>query len=181
MTKPLSRAKRPHHVRLDNMVYFISASTFNHARYLTPVSHKILLQEELFTVASLHGITIEAWVILDNHYHLLFQLEHGQNLASFFKQLHGRTARMFNDKDRVKGRTVWYNYWDKCVNSEEDYWGKFNYLHYNPIKHGYVQRLHDWPFSSFWFYLETKGLEWLNECWRSYPIKDFRVGEDDLF
>jgi putative transposase len=138
------------------------------------------LQERLFALVPEYGLTLEAWVILNNHYHLLFHLLDGENLSLFFKRLHGQTAVKLNRLDYQSGRQFWYNYWDRCIRNERDYWEHFNYIHYNPIKHGYVQKLRDWPFSSLFSYLEDKGREWLDDCWWSYPSREFEI-EDDNF
>jgi putative transposase len=48
-----------------------------------------------------------------------------------------------------------------------------NYIHNNPVKHGYVAKWQDWPFSSAHWYLEMKGHDWLLENWRDYPVLDY--------
>jgi hypothetical protein len=57
-------------------------------------------------------------------------------------------------------------------------WTRFNYVHNNPVKHGYVRQLEDWPFSSYHYYLRTKGEEWLQDCWPRYPVIDYLEGDD---
>lgn len=176
----IQHAHRPPHIYNDDTLYFITTSTYKNAHYLKSATHKTNLRQEMMNLAPEYGITIEAWVILNNHYHLLFHLKQAEHLALFFKRLHGRTATAFNRQDQATGRTFWYGYWDRCIRSDRDYWTRFNYLHYNPIKHGYVQNLRDWPFSSLHTYLEANGLDWLNDCWRSYPIKEFEVEHDEF-
>jgi putative transposase len=118
------------------------------------------------------GITLRAWVVLRNHYHLLLKSRVGRDISKFIGRLHGRTSYEFNLLDNAQGRKVWYSYWDTCIRTEADYWTRFNYVHNNPVKHGYVQRHADWEFSSYRYYLQTKGEEWLADCWQRYPIID---------
>ena len=54
-----------------------------------------------------------------------------------------------NRLDGQRGRQVWHNFWDTCILSETGYWTHFNYIHYNPVKHGYVPDPADWVHSSF--------------------------------
>lgn len=56
---------------------------------------------------------------------------------------------------------MWYSYLDTCIRDEAGYWTRFNYIRYNPVKHGYVSRPADWPFSSYRYYLRTRGAAWL--------------------
>jgi putative transposase len=132
----------------------------------------------------LKGLIIEfnvkllAWVILDNHYHLLLKMRRGKDLSRFVSRLHGSTSRQINLWDGATGRQVWHNYWDTCVRDENGLWKRFNYIHQNPVKHGYVRQLEEWPFSSYHYYLRTKGRDWLANCFARYPVIDFLKGDD---
>jgi putative transposase len=49
-----------------------------------------------------------------------------------------------------------------------------NYIHYNPVKHGYIKDIYEWPWSSLYMYEHEKGREWLKENWEKYkPAADF--------
>ena len=39
------------------------------------------------------------------------------------------------------------------MRDENDYARHFDYVHYNPVKHGYVDRVRDWPYSTFHHYV----------------------------
>ncbi len=66
-------------------------------------------------------------------------------------------------------KPVWWNYWDYCPRNEKDYMTRVNYLLYNPVKHGYVKNLHDYPFSSFHRLYDETGREQLAEQFRKNP------------
>ncbi|MDQ2996212.1 MAG: transposase, partial [Chloroflexota bacterium] len=121
-------------------------------------------------------ISLLAWVILDDHYHLLLKPQLGKSLPRFIGQLHGSTSRQINLYDAISGRKIWHNYWDTCINTEAALWTHFNYIHQNPVKHGYATKLEDWPFASYRFYLKEKGAAWLEDCWRLYPVIDYLEG-----
>ena len=47
-------------------------------------------------------------------------------------------------------RGVWQRrYWEHTVRDEQDYGAHMDYVHFNPVKHGLVERPGDWAFSSF--------------------------------
>ncbi len=47
-------------------------------------------------------------------------------------------------------RGIWQRrYWEHTVRNDTDYSRHMDYLHFNPVKHGYVERVRDWPYSSF--------------------------------
>jgi len=49
----------------------------------------------------------------------------------------------------------------------------------NPVKHGYVEKWADWPFSSAADFLQREGRARVKELWRKYPIKKMGEGWDD--
>ena len=60
-------------------------------------------------------------------------------------------------------RGIWHRrFGEHAIRDEGDYECHVDYLHYNPVKHGYVTRVEDWPYSSFRRYVERGiyNLEW---------------------
>jgi putative transposase len=51
---------------------------------------------------------------------------------------------------RYRRRGIWQRrFWEHALRDERDYQNHFDYLHYNPVKHGLVNSVPDWPYSSF--------------------------------
>jgi len=168
----------PPHIYLDDTWYIITASVYRGHRLLRPEGHKNLVWGQLKALVDEFELTLAAWVILDNHYHVLVKSHIGPDLRRVFGRLHGRTSYDLNRLDGARGRQVWHNYWDTCIRGEVDFWTRFNYIHNNPVKHGYVRRFEDWLFSSYHYYLEAKGQDWLDDCWERYPVIDYLDRDD---
>ncbi len=173
-------SSHPPHFYLDDTWYIFTGSTYQRRRLFQPAGYKDLIRDHLKSLVTEFQLELAAWAILDNHYHLLIKSRDGSSLARFFGRLHGRTSFELNGLDDARGRQVWRNYWDTCVRSDADYWTRFNYIHHNPLKHGYVTRLEDWPYSSYHFYLEEKGSDWVVDAFRRYPVVDFTDPDDDF-
>ncbi|HIE25662.1 TPA: hypothetical protein EYP66_00065 [Candidatus Poribacteria bacterium] len=77
------------------------------------------------------------------------------------------------------GRQVWYRYADRKMRNERHYWTAINYIHYNPIKHGWSSRADGWLCSSFKNFFDTFGRDYLVDRWREYPIGTFGDNWDD--
>ena len=169
---------QPQHVYLDNTWYFISASVYRRERLLGGDDPKAMLRDQLKALAIEFGLQISAWVILDNHYHLLIESKTGSDLPRWVGRLHGAVSHTLNQHAGLRGRRVWDNYWDVCMRSEKDYWTRFNYIHHNPVKHGYVSGMEEWKFSSYCWYADHKGTDWLNDVLQRYPILDFTDSRD---
>ena len=73
----------------------------------------------------------------------------------------------FGSGHRRKGeRTVWqHRYWEHIIRDEDDLRRHFDYLHFNPVKHGLVHRAKDWPWSSFHRYVRqgVYSMDWGGE------------------
>jgi putative transposase len=53
-----------------------------------------------------------------------------------------------------RGRDIWQRrYWEHQIRDETDWQAYVDYIHFNPVKHGYVQRVSEWLFSSFHHYV----------------------------
>ena len=106
---------------------------------LGPAGLKDLVRGQLKALVLEFKLILAAWVILDNHTHILVKSHVGAQVSHFVGRWHERTSFELNSLDHTRGRQVWHNYWDTCIRTESDYWTRFNYIYQNPIKHGYVK------------------------------------------
>ena len=97
-----------------------------------------------------------------------------------FRLVHGRTSYQWNRDDNVTSRKVWYRYSDRAIRSERHYFATLNYIHYNPVKHGWSKSSYDWRESSVHWYLENFGRQWLRDSWIEYPVRDYGKNWDDF-
>ena len=65
------------------------------------------------------------------------------------------------------------------MRSERHFWATMNYVHHNPVHHGYCSKWQDWPFSSAAPFLEKVGTEEAARIWTMYPLLDYGEGWDD--
>jgi putative transposase len=99
-----------------------------------------------------------AMVVLPDHLHCLWQLPPGDadnatrwsRIKAAFSR--GLPADEYRSRRRLaKGeRGIWQRrYWEHLIRSEADFVAHVNYIHANPVKHGHVAQITDWPYSSF--------------------------------
>jgi len=141
---------------------------------------KLLLK--MFNFAWENRIGLRAWVILENHYHILFRVSEGRTLSSYISKIHRGFPYEMNESEGKRERHLWQNYWDWCTRDENDYWNHFNYIHNNLIKHGVVRNkdsLSKYRYCSYWNYYRIKGHKWLMDTMEAYPIVDFTVENDE--
>jgi putative transposase len=105
-----------------------------------------------------HPFTVDAIVILPDHLHALWTLPAGDSdfstrwrliKATFSRGLHlGEPVSASGSRKRERG--IWQRrFWEHTVRDNGDFARHADYIHFNPVKHSYVERAQDWPFSSF--------------------------------
>jgi putative transposase len=168
----------PAHFFLTEYHYFITASTYGKRSYLDSDDKKQLLFGiicETFKndIGKLYG-----WVILSNHYHILAHLKDAFRLPRIVRRIHSKCAVLLNRMDHQPGRKVWYQYWDECIRDEREFYAKLNYIHFNPVKHGYVDDPESYRFSSYNSWLRTEGESRLEGLLRQFPPRETEKGDD---
>jgi len=65
------------------------------------------------------------------------------------------------------------------MRSGDHFWATVNYVHHNPVRHGYVEKWQDWPFSSVHDFFRTMERDEIARIWRSHPLGDYGAGWDE--
>jgi putative transposase len=113
--------------------------------------------------------------ILPDHIHAVWRLPDGDaDYASrwgllktgFSRGLPASKARSLS-KIAKREKGIWQRrYWEHAIRDDVDFERHVNYIHYNPVKHGLVTRVADWPFSSFHRYVAQGALpaDWAGDA-----------------
>lgn len=105
-----------------------------------------------------HPFAIHGWVVLPEHLHCVIELPEGD--ADFatrwrlikmqFSRSLPRTERLSAVRARRGERGIWQRrYWEHLIRDEAGYRAHMDYVHINPVKHGLVEKVLDWPYSTF--------------------------------
>ncbi|TAL65365.1 MAG: transposase, partial [Legionella sp.] len=104
-----------------------------------------------------HPFDIDGIVILHDHFHMLITLpENDGNYSLRLRLIKGYFSREIYNHEYINfirkkknERGIWQRrFWEHAIRDENDYERHLNYIHYNPVKHGYVKNASDWPYSS---------------------------------
>jgi len=107
---------------------------------------------------------IDAAVILPEHLHMLWTLPPGDDdFSTRWRLIKGGFTRAVRPTpSRSPGRRrkgehdIWQRrYFEHCIRDEDDCAAHIDYIHYNPVKHGYAERPADWPHSSIHRYIKA--------------------------
>jgi putative transposase len=92
-------------------------------------------------------------------------------IKSLFSKQIPKTEWLSDTRSRRGERAIWQKrYWEHLIRNEKDFSAHMDYVHINPLKHGLVKRVIDWPYSTFHRLVE-EGI---------YPSGWAGNGNDDL-
>lgn len=136
---------------------FFTVNLLNrHSRLLT--MHIDALQKAVGVAKRRLPFHIDAWVVLPEHMHCIWTLPEGDDNYSarwkiikitFARQI-SRTESLSPVRIKRRERAIWQRrFREHTIRDERDYTAHINYVYINPLKHGLVKRVVDWPHSSF--------------------------------
>jgi len=152
--------------RAPGASYFFTLVTFNRRPLLSSAERVAMLREAVRQERERRPFFIDAMVILPDHLHAVWTLPpddadysiRWRNIKRAFTQQLVPYLRGAPGPSRLhKGeQAVWQRrFWEHRVRDERDYANHLDYVHFNPVKHGYVVRAADWPFSSIHRYIRA--------------------------
>ncbi|MEJ2646433.1 MAG: transposase [Gammaproteobacteria bacterium] len=116
--------------------YFFTVATLKRSGNDLLTRHIDVLRAVVRSVRQRHPFRIHGWVVLPDHLHCVI---------SAVRRRRGE-------------RGVWQRrYWEHLIRDEADFAAHMDYVHINPVKHGLVERVIDWPYSTFHALVE-KGI-----------------------
>ena len=136
-----------------------------------------LLRQSFEYVRANNSYKTIAAVVLPDHLHVIWQLpKSDDDYPGRWKAIKSHFTRNITkiDASIVKNSrgeyALWQKrYWEHTIRNQQDLNTHINYIHFNPVKHGYVNHVNEWPYSTFHQYVK-KGI--LPRDWGS-DVPDF--------
>ena len=169
----ISQTDAPHFVTLT-VLHWIPVFT-------RPQTVDILLESLRFLMKE--GLKVHAYVILENHLHLIVQSPLLDKDMARFKSFTAKKLLAYLKQNRVKTILDQLAFYKKAHKTDRQYqfWQegihpeliqnemmmlqKIEYIHYNPVKRGYVDQAVHWRYSSARNYEDEVGLLEIDRCW----------------
>lgn len=168
----------PPHYFIPDAMYMVTGAILYNQHLLREDRRKGFVLRTLLERAVLLDWSLQAWAVLNNHYHFVAKApENATTLKKLIQQFHSITAIQLNQWDQTPGRQVWCNYWDSCLTYERSYLARLHYVHMNPVKHGFVSDAIDYPFCSYKWLVEQSD-EALKQQVFEQPIDHVKVIDD---
>jgi putative transposase len=138
--------------------YFFTVNLLERTGNDLLVRHIDCLRDAVRKVRAEYPFTIHAWVVLPEHLHCVIELPiDDQDFALrwrlikvYFSKSLPKTERLSTTRSRRGERGIWQRrYWEHLIRDDRDFVAHMDYVHINPLKHGLVSVVRDWPYSTF--------------------------------
>lgn len=151
-----------------NSYIFITMTTFKRNPIL--IKKVELLRNSIKKVKEKFKFEIFGIVILPEHIHTILKPENIKEYPTIIKSIKSQFSRGISNEEiecirqyltesklKKKEKGVWQRrYWEHTIRDEKDIYKHLGYIHYNPVKHGYVKKVKDWQYSSFHKFVKEK-------------------------
>jgi len=145
---------------LPGGTYFFTVALFDRRSGLL-IENVDVLRDAFRVARKERPFGIEAIVILPDHLHVVMKLPlddadfagRWRRIKGYFSS--GLLQSGINLPRHANGElALWQRrYWEHTIRDEDDFAHHVDYVHFNPVKHGYVRSVGDWPHSSFHRYV----------------------------
>ncbi|BAY96262.1 hypothetical protein NIES37_01920 [Tolypothrix tenuis PCC 7101] len=142
--------------------YFFTQVTHERYPWLCYANARALLRQAIIEVRQKYPFTIDALVLLPDHIHCIWTLPPGDsNYAKRWRLIKtyatkNKTCDLEIDisinesrEKRIESNLWQRRFWEHWIRNEADFIHHCDYIHYNPVKHGFCSAPSEWPYSSF--------------------------------
>lgn len=142
--------------------YFFTVVTERRAAILANDPARNCLREAIRHCQQHLPFHLDALVMLPDHLHAIWTLPQDdcdyskrwgiikKHFTQNWLAMGGAEQAVTASRLRYRRRGIWHRrFWEHALRGERDYQNHFDYLHWNPVKHGLVKNVRDWPYSSF--------------------------------
>ena len=132
--------------------YFFTVVTYERRALLTQPAVYARLREAFRHVGKTRPFAVDAIVVLPDHLHCIWRLPaDDEDFSTRWRLIKHFVARGVKAEANTRAeKPVWQRrFWEHRIRDEDDWRRHMDYIFFNPIKHGYVERVSQWPFSSF--------------------------------
>ena len=151
----------PNYTRVfeDSHYYFLTVVT--HKRNPVLIKNIDLLRQSFKASQEKYPFKIEAIVILPDHFHMIILPENAQDYPKIISKIKQHFSRhcdptyyshltQSESRDKAGYKPIWQKrYYEHTIRTDDDFKTRFDYIHYNPVRHGYAAKTKDWEQSSF--------------------------------
>jgi putative transposase len=139
--------------------FFFTVVTYDRKPIFSDKAKIQILRESFRYAKSRHPFQINAFVLLPDHLHCILTLpDEDHDYSTRWMLIKSHFSRKCSIPDSYisasrkakREKTIWQRrFWEHQIVDETDFINHVEYIHFNPVKHGYVDSAINWRYSSF--------------------------------
>lgn len=138
--------------------YFFTVNLLQRTNNDLLVQHIEILRAVVKKVKDSYPFIIHAWVVLPEYMHCVIELPSDDAdfatrcrlIKAGFSKAIPKSEWRSNVRIKRGERGIWQRrFWEHLIKNEADFQAHIDYVHINPLKHGLVNQVKDWPYSTF--------------------------------
>lgn len=146
---------------MPNAVYFVTCVTKDRRPIFADQGDLETLRQTMRKVKGIHSFQMQAYAFMHDHLHLQLFVPETTDISRIMHSIERNFTLNYKKAHNIESRIrLWQRgFWDHVIRSERDFANHLDYIHYNPVKHGYVSKPEDYPHTSFRTYLQRGWYE----------------------
>jgi putative transposase len=137
-------------LRIEGGCYFFTVVTHKRRPIFSEQGNVDLLMRSLRRVQEHHPFELTAHIVLPDHLHMLWDLPDGDDRFSTRWRLIKEAFTRAYRKHAGSAEPVWqHRFWEHAICNQKDFADHLDYIHFNPVRHGYAKSPAEWPHSSY--------------------------------
>jgi putative transposase len=159
----------PNYIRakFEGGYYFFTVVTYRRRKLFGSASARLYLRQAIQQTRTRRPFQTIALCLLPDHLHSLWKLPVGDaDFSTRWSSIKGLFSQQYlrdhsniiatTTSRRRKGEVcIWQRrFWEHQIRDENDLNKHVDYIHYNAVKHGLVERVEDWPWSTYHRYVK---------------------------
>ena len=159
----------PNYIRakFEGGYYFFTVVTYKRKRLFHTELARHCLREAFEKTRSRRPFETIAFCLLFERLHCIWKLPEGDadystrwssikgRFSKTYLSLCGQCRQVSSSRARKGEVCIWQRrFWEHQIRDTDDLQRHIDYIHYNPVKHGLVQCIEDWPWSTYHRYVK---------------------------
>ncbi len=145
----------------EGTTYFFTVATYQRRKFLSDDLARKCLREVWKDVETQHPFEVVALNLLPDHIHCIWRLSEDdvdysrrwgmvkKEFSRLYVSCGGQELEQCESRVKKHELGVWQRrFYEHRIRDNKDLENHINYIHYNPVKHGYVKNVLDWPWST---------------------------------
>ena len=143
---------------LKGRSYFFTVVTYRRKKIFIDEPFVAMLRESFKYVMKKWPFKIDAIVVLPDHLHCVWQMPpYDADFSTRWMLIKSHFSRSVKGSvNKRNEKQIWQRrFWEHVIRDEDDWRAHMDYIHYNPVKHGYVSHPGEWMYGSYQKFIEN--------------------------